>query len=174
MKIEDTDCARHDWERRLGDLLALFGRRNWIVVADAAYPAQADSGIETIVTGEDHAHVVRKVFDAITTCNHIRATVHADAEFAFVAEYDAPGIGEYRKELKNVLYGTVVEVLPHESIVARLEQAAHRYRILVIKTEMTIPYTSVFFELNCGYWNADAEGRLRLAMAGAGYVAGAK
>jgi hypothetical protein len=26
---------------------------------------------------------------------------------------------------------------------------------------MTIPYTSVFFELDCGYWNADAEQRLR-------------
>jgi hypothetical protein len=29
---------------------------------------------------------------------------------------------------------------------------------------MTIPYTSVFFELDCGYWNAEAEQRLRQAM----------
>jgi hypothetical protein len=29
---------------------------------------------------------------------------------------------------------------------------------------MTIPYTSVFFELDCGYWNAEAEVRLRQAM----------
>jgi hypothetical protein len=32
---------------------------------------------------------------------------------------------------------------------------------LIIKTELTIPYTSVFFELECGYWNAEAEERLR-------------
>jgi hypothetical protein len=29
---------------------------------------------------------------------------------------------------------------------------------------MTIPYTSVFFELDCGYWDADAEQRLRQAI----------
>jgi hypothetical protein len=29
---------------------------------------------------------------------------------------------------------------------------------------MTIPYTTVFFELDCGYWNAAAEDRLRQAM----------
>jgi hypothetical protein len=26
---------------------------------------------------------------------------------------------------------------------------------------MTIPYTSVFFELECGYWDAASEKRLR-------------
>jgi hypothetical protein len=35
---------------------------------------------------------------------------------------------------------------------------------LIVKTDMTIPYTSVFFELDCGYWNAEAEQRLRQAM----------
>jgi len=36
--------------------------------------------------------------------------------------------------------------------------------VLVIKTDMTIPYTSVFFELDCGYWDSDAEKRLREGM----------
>jgi hypothetical protein len=31
---------------------------------------------------------------------------------------------------------------------------------------MTIPYTSVFVRLECGYWSADAEKRLREKMAG--------
>jgi hypothetical protein len=35
---------------------------------------------------------------------------------------------------------------------------------LIVKTDMTIPYTSVFFELDCGYWNAGAEERLRQAI----------
>ena len=46
-----------------------------------------------------------------------------------------------------------------------LDQSAQLFRVLIIKTEMTIPYTSVFFELDCGYWNADAEQRLREAIA---------
>jgi hypothetical protein len=38
------------------------------------------------------------------------------------------------------------------------------FRVLVVKTNMRIPYTSVFFELDCGYWNAHAEKQLRAAM----------
>jgi hypothetical protein len=37
--------------------------------------------------------------------------------------------------------------------------------VLVLKTRLTIPYTSVFIRLECGYWSADAEKRLRAAMA---------
>jgi hypothetical protein len=32
------------------------------------------------------------------------------------------------------------------------------------QTNMRIPYTSVFLELECGFWNADAEKQLRIAM----------
>jgi hypothetical protein len=35
---------------------------------------------------------------------------------------------------------------------------------LIIKTPLTKPYTSVFFQLECGYWNAEAEERLREAI----------
>jgi len=45
--------------------LPLYGHRNWIVVADSAYPAQSKSGIQTIASGEDQIPVVQKVLDAI-------------------------------------------------------------------------------------------------------------
>jgi hypothetical protein len=35
----------------------------------------------------------------------------------------------------------------------------------VLKTNMTVPYTSVFIRLDCRYWSADAEQRLRARMA---------
>jgi L-fucose mutarotase/ribose pyranase (RbsD/FucU family) len=153
-----------DWERQLRALLPLFGHRNWIVVADSAYPAQSKPGIETIAAGEDQMRVVRKVIDAITACNHIRANVYADKELAFVAENDAPGITEYRRQLDAALYGARVNRIPHEQIIQKLDQSAQVFRILIVKSDMTIPYTSVFFELDCGYWNAEAEERLRQAM----------
>src|ERR1700733_11277413 len=37
-----------DWKTVLVDRLPLYGHRNWIVIADSAYPAQTASGIETI------------------------------------------------------------------------------------------------------------------------------
>ena len=160
--------ATSDWELRLRELLPLFGHRNWIVVADSAYPAQSKPGIETIVAGGDQIEVVRKVLDAMGTCRHVRANVYADQEIASVTEHDAPGITEYRRQLDGILGGAPLSYIPHEQIIARLDQVAQVYRALVIKTDLTIPYTSVFFELDCGYWSAEAEHRMREAMKAAG------
>lgn len=158
-----TSEAR-DWKTRFRAILPLFGHRNWIVVADSAYPAQSKDGVETIVSGAEQLHVVRHVLDAINSGRHIRAKVYADKELAFVPEIDAPGVEDYRKELDTVLHGARIEYIPHEQLIARLDQSAQVFRILIIKTDMTIPYTSVFFELDCEYWNAEAEQHLRQAM----------
>jgi D-ribose pyranose/furanose isomerase RbsD len=160
--------AAADWKAQLSDLLPLFGHRNWIVVADSAYPAQSRPGIETIASGEDQLHVVRQVLDAINSAAHIRANVYADKELAFVPETDAPGVEGYRRDLKAALQGAHVAYIPHEQIIQKLDQSAQVFRVLIIKTKMTIPYTSVFFELDCGYWNAGAEQRLREAIAASG------
>jgi L-fucose mutarotase/ribose pyranase (RbsD/FucU family) len=154
-----------DWERRLGDTLSLFGHRNWIVVADAAYPAQSNAGIETICMGADQIHVLRRVTDAIAAARHIRANIYLDCDLQFVSESDAPGVASYRRELELLMANAVVNRLPHEQIIAKLDQSAQVFRVLILKTELTIPYTSVFFELDCGYWSREAEKRLREAMA---------
>ena len=45
------------------------------------------------------------------------------------------------------------------------------FHIVILKTTLTVPYTSVFLQLNCKYWSDDAEGQLRKAMsAGAKYI----
>jgi hypothetical protein len=165
--------AASEWELRLRAILPLFGHRNWIVVADAAYPAQSKPGIETIQAGEKAIRVVQEVMEAIKACGHIRAKIHTDSELSLVAEKDAPGVTKYRRRLKAALAGSMITQIPHDQIIAKLDQAAQVFRILVIKTELTIPYTSVFFELDCGYWNAEAETRLRQAIAAAGARRGA-
>lgn len=162
---DSTTSDIPDWERRLGEVLPLFGHRNWIVVANSSYPAQAKPGIETIVAGEAQVEVVRKVLAAITASKHVSANVYVDRELSFVDEDDAHGILNYQHHLKAVLGGSAAKQLPHDEIIARLDQSAQVFRILVIKTEITIPYSSVFFELDCGYWTAGAEQRLRHAMA---------
>jgi hypothetical protein len=52
-------------------------------------------------------------------------------------------------------------------MIFKLDRAAEMFRLLLVKINMRIPYCSVFFELECGYWNAQAEDRLCAAM-GAG------
>ena len=160
----DTPAIAADWECRLTALLPLFGHRNWIAVADAAYPAQSNGGIETILAGAEHLQVIRTVLDAIAASKHIRANIYLDRELEFVSEIDAKGVASYREQLVALLDGLELHRLPHEQIIARLDQSAQLFRIFIIKTELTIPYTSVFFELDCGYWNAEAEERLRVAI----------
>ena len=158
------DATTTHWESELISRLPLFGHRNWIVVADSAYPAQSNPGIETIVAGADQIGVVRKVLAAVASCRHIRANVYIDLELDVVDETDAPGITAYRSQLAGLLEGAGTKPLMHEQIIAKLDECARLFRILIIKTSLTIPYTSVFFELDCGYWNAESEQRLRGSM----------
>jgi hypothetical protein len=163
--MKDTPAAcRQGWEERLNELLPVYGHRNWIVVADSAYPAQSKPGIETIFAGGGQLETVRKVLSAVDAARHVRANIYVDRELGFVEDADAPGVTDYRRQLAYALRDATVRELPHEQIIARLDKSAQVFSILILKTEMTIPYTSVFIELDCGYWTADAEERLRAAI----------
>jgi hypothetical protein len=156
------------WEQQLRNRLELYGHRNWVVVADAAYPAQSRPGIETILSGESQQTVIVRVLAALRECAHIRPLIHVDRELAFASDDDAPGIDSYRDWLVAALTGLTVTSLPHEEIIAELDKAGETFQIAIVKTTMTIPYTSVFFELDCGYWDSASEARLRAAMEQAG------
>lgn len=155
------------WERILQERLPLYGHRNWIVVADSAYPAQSHPAIETVFSGADQIAALTAVVAALRSTAHVRPIIHADQELSLVSENDAPGVDSYRKQL-TTLVGKELKSTPHEEIISMLDRAAQLFRVLIIKTTMTIPYTSVFFELDCAYWNADSERRLRSAMASQG------
>src|SRR3954467_3766201 len=89
----------HEWRRVVADRLPLYGHRNWIVIADSAYPAQTRPGIETIVTNADQIQVTKAVLDLLDHARHVTPTVFTDAELQYVPEKDAPGIEAYRKQL---------------------------------------------------------------------------
>jgi len=160
--------TKPDWERELHALLPLYGHRNWIVVADSAYPAQSKPGIETIISGAGQIEVTRRVLDAVNASRHVRANVYLDKELEYVGEADAPGVTRYRKQIDELLAGANKIPMLHEQIIAKLDQVSQVFRVLIIKTELTIPYTTVFFELGCAYWPADSDERMRKAMAASG------
>ncbi|MFL5342318.1 MAG: RbsD/FucU domain-containing protein [Gemmataceae bacterium] len=153
------------WQDAVVDRLQTYGHRNWIVIADSAYPAQTSPGIETIVTGADHLDVIDNVFEALSKMKHVQPAVLLDAELPFLDEKDAAGITAYRAKLKTGLAKREVQSLPHEQIIGLLDKAGEKFHVLILKTNMTLPYTSVFLQLDCGYWSADAEKRLREKMA---------
>lgn len=50
-------------------------------------------------------------------------------------------------------------------IIRRLDESSKLFNVIILKTDETLPYTSVFLELDCGYWNAAKEKHLRAAIA---------
>jgi len=95
---------------------------------------------------------------------HVDPHLYLDSELAFVDEHDAPGVSSYRTWLNGSLQGLSTSTLPNEAIIAKLDQAAQTYSTTILKTTMTMPYTTVFFEFGCAYWSAESESRLRSAM----------
>lgn len=161
-KVPET--RRNSWMELLHQRLQLLGHRNWVCLVDAAYPLQVAPGIELADTGLGMEEVLPKAIAMLQQARHIQAIAYTDAELPVVAEEDAPGITLYRANLAALLAGTPSLSLRHEEIIARLSRAASEFHVLVLKTKLAIPYTSVFFELECGYWTAAAETRLRTAM----------
>lgn len=159
-----AQAAKRSWENSIASRVAAFGHRNWIVVADSAYPAQVAPGIETVVTGADHLDVLRSVTDVIAAAKHIRAVVHLDAELQYLDEDLAPGIDAIRAGTHALLDGCEVQSRPHEEIIRELDEAGKTFGVLLLKTNLTLPYTTVFLQLDCGYWSAASEQALRNSM----------
>jgi len=160
---EEADMAL-TWEQKLAQELPALGHRNWIVVADSAFPLQISPGIEVVVSGEDHFAVLEKVFKAVDASRHIRPRIYLDKELTYVTEDLAPGIEACRQKLDGMLKGREVVPVLHEELIARLDQVARTFRILMVKTNLALPYTSVFMELDCGYWKPESEAKTRERM----------
>ncbi|MCX6573301.1 MAG: hypothetical protein NTX99_04850 [Candidatus Aminicenantes bacterium] len=149
------------WTETLAGYLPALGHRNWIVVADSAFPLQISPGIETIVTGEDHFAVLEKVLKAVDGAKHVRPKIWLDKELAFVPESLAPGADEARRRLDELLKGRGAAPVLHADLIARLDEVGRTFKIVMVKTTLAVPYTSVFLELDCGYWGPDAEAKMR-------------
>ena len=163
----DPPAPRSAWRARVTESMPLLGHRNWILVVDSAYPLQASPGIETIDTGENQLDVVRFVLGEIHRSIQVRPDIYMDAELPFVPDDEAPGASAYRREIGDLLRSYNVQSLPHEKIIGNIDETSKVFHVLVLKTTMTVPYTSVFIRLDCKYWSGDSEKRLRERMSAA-------
>lgn len=156
------------WKAVLQSRLPLYGHRNWIVVADSAFPVYAAPGIETIVVNDDLPSVLKYVAAAVSSSRHVRATVFLDQELQFIDERDYPAVSELRKQITASFSKGPVSSISHTEVMSKIDEAGKTFRILFIKTSETIPYTSVYMRLDCGYMNDEVEQKIRAAMLAAG------
>jgi hypothetical protein len=141
-----------------------MGHRNFIVIADSAYPLQSNPGIRTVWTDAGHIDVLRTVLDGINAAPHVQPIIYLDKELAAVTEDASPGIDALRKSIDELLGDADVQRLPHMEIIKKLDESAELFNVLILKTTLALPYTSIFIELDCGYWSAEKEAALRESM----------
>ena len=160
--------AQTGWQQKVIEELPLMGHRNWIVIVDSAYPLQSSAGVETVETGADQLVVLDDVLNVIRQSRHVRALAHLDAELPFVPEGEAPGVDRYREQLKSRLSGIPSDSSLHQNLIDQLNETGKTFHVLILKTTMTIPYTSVFLQLDCKYWSAESEAKIRARMKASG------
>jgi hypothetical protein len=160
----ENQSAAPSWEDFFYDELPALGHRNWIVVADSAFPLQISPGMEVVVANEDHFVVLERVLKAISESGHVRPKIYVDRELAYVPEALAPGMDACRKRIETMLAKYEVKPVLHEELISRMDQVAKTFKILMIKTDLALPYTTVFMELDCGYWSPENEAKMREAM----------
>ena len=148
------------WKSKLDEMLPLLGHRNWILVVDKAFPLQSAAGMTYLNSGESIDKVLDYVLSEIKHQSHIKPVIYTDKELEVLSQ-----IGEEETEMVQLLNNTLsnyeVNSILHDKVFEKLDTASKLFNVVVIKTESTIAYSSVFIELDCGYWTASKESKLR-------------
>jgi D-ribose pyranose/furanose isomerase RbsD len=149
------------WQSQFASHLPRLGHRNWVVIADAAYPEQSAQGVHVSLADSPIDEVLLHVLDAIQEAGHVSPKVLIDRELEFISEELCPGVTALRESIRFETSQLPRTEAAHESILEMLNMEVANYSLFVIKTNTMIPYTSVFLRLECGYWDNDREKLLR-------------
>ena len=161
---KQTDAAGKDWKKQFNQILPLLGHRNWIIVADKAFPQQNAAGMEIINTNENLLTVLKYVLQQVNASAHVKPIIYQDKELSFITEAQAKGVKQFINESQQVFSGKPAQTILHDSVFTKLDEASKLFKVVVLKTNETIPYTSVFLQLDCAYWSAEKEKQLRKNM----------
>ena len=154
----------NNWKSQFGEQLSLLGHRNWILVVDKAFPAQNAAGIITINTGEALMPVLQYTIKQIEASTHVKPIVFTDKELNYISVKQVPEIEKFKTDLFAVIPKDQAQTMLHDSVFVKIAKASELFRIVVLKTEQVIPYSSVFLQLDCKYWGGEDEKLLREAI----------
>lgn len=149
------------WRAAVDSQTAQLGYRNWIVIAEASFPAHSRTGVRQVAAPVEIPEALDYVLQALENTENVRPQIYVTRELRSVENDFAPGIDEFRKRIRGSLHGHEPAELDQQSLLTLLEDANRSFDVLVIRTQTALPYASVFLELKPGYWDADSEARLR-------------
>lgn len=150
-----------DWRSAVANQTSQLGYRNWIVVCEASFPAHSRPGIRQVSAPVEIPEAVDYVLQSLEMTEHVRPRIYLSREMRSVENEYAPGIDEFRKKITTSLHGHEWTELDQQALVTLMEDANRGFNVLVVRTTTALPYSSVFMELQPGYWDADSESHLR-------------
>lgn len=151
----------HSWKAAVNRQAGQLGYRNWIVIAEASFPAHNRPGLRQVTASVDVPEALDYVLNVMEQTQNVRPQIYVTREARSVENDFAPGIDVLRTKLKESLHGHETTELDQQSLITLMENANRSFDVLVIRTTTALPYTSVFIELQPGYWDVDSETRLR-------------
>ncbi len=152
------------WRKEVRQSVLSLGYGNWVVIADASYPHHNKWGVDVINVSAEVPEVVDALINEIESTQHVKPLFYLPRELRLIAQEQAPGIELYRDQLKASLHGHAPRELEERILNGLVKTSAEEYNVLVIKTQTSLPYSSVFIEMDSGYWDTDAEIKLREAI----------
>jgi hypothetical protein len=151
----------NSWQAAVDRQAGQLGYRNWIVIAEASFPAHSRPGVRQVIANVDGPEALDHVLYTLEQSETVRPQIYLPRELRSVENDFAPGIDEYRKRLRNSMHGYEATEIDQQSLITLIEDANRSFDVLVIRTNTALPYSSVFLELKPGYWDVDSENRLR-------------
>jgi D-ribose pyranose/furanose isomerase RbsD len=152
---------RNNWKSSVDHQVSQLGYRNWIVIAEASFPAHSRSGVSQVNSNAEIPEVVDYVLNALEKTQHVKPNIYLTREVRAVENDVAPGIDALKDQIKEALHSHESTEIDQQSLLTLIESAQSRFDVLVIRTQTALPYTSVFLELQPGYWDAESEKELR-------------
>lgn len=149
------------WKAAVQRQAGQLGYRNWIVIAEASFPAHNRPGIRQVNAPAGIPEALDYVLSTLEQTETVRPQIYVPRELRSVENDFAPGIDDFRKKLEESLHGHETTELDQQSLLTLLEDASRSFDVLVIRTPTALPYSSIFLELQPGYWDVDSETRLR-------------
>ncbi|MFI3286111.1 MAG: hypothetical protein R3Y08_05595 [Rikenellaceae bacterium] len=151
------------WRTEFERVLPLLGHRNWILLVDKAFPLQSAAGMTYLNSAEPIDEVLEYTLSQIDKSSHIKPVIYTDKELQALTQFGGAEAAMV-ETINHSLEGYSVQSILHDEVFSKLDTASKLFNVVVIKTESTVAYSSVFIELDCGYWTAEKEQQLRASL----------
>ena len=141
-----------------------LGSHNWIVIVDESVPLHTQRGVRTLLVDKEIPEVLSGVIDVLESQQHVTPIFYRSRELSSVPNEMAQGIDAYRNSITKSLRGYEIRDLQYRTLSRVLGIESKTFAVLVLKTKTSLPYSSIFIELDSGYWDQRSERKLRSKM----------